>query len=55
MAKILFVAHHASELSTDFSVQSFFNLTAAGELLFEQNNKRGAGACYMIIGIKQAG
>ena len=51
-ARILFVGHESS-LSA-FSYQAFFNLTAAAELLQEQNNQRGAGACYMILGIKLA-
>ena len=50
MAKILFVGQSAS--TSDFDYQAFFNLTAAGDLLYNQGNLRAAGACFMILAIK---
>ena len=52
VAKILFVGHASAQ--SDFSYQSFFNLHAAADVFKGQNNKRGAGSCYMIIGTKLA-
>ena len=52
MAKILFVGQASSQM--EFSYQAFFALHAASELMGSAENNRGAGACFMILGIMLA-
>ena len=48
MAKILFVGQASSH--SQFSYEALFNLHQAAELFETTDNKRGAGACYMLLG-----
>ena len=48
MAKILFVGQASSH--SEFSYEALFNLHQAAELFETTDNKRGAGACYMLLG-----
>ena len=48
MAKILFVAHAA--VHSDFSYKVLHDLHQAIDVFQQQNNQRGKGTCYMILG-----
>jgi hypothetical protein len=48
-AKILYLACVGAN-SREFSTESIFSITEALNIFQEQNNYRGAGTCYMILG-----
>ena len=48
MAKVLFVAHTA--VHSDFSYQVLYDLHMAIDVFTRNNNERGRGTCYMILG-----
>jgi len=48
-AKILYLAYVGAN-SIEFRSESLFSITEALKVCKEQNNERGAGTCYMVLG-----